>query len=322
MPISRHVAEFLPTDRPFTELEALYSVQLDYYNKRRASVSGYSKRWGWSRKKVDSFLLSISAEIRSNGKSHLGGVIIPTSGASECTSPAQVESKSGGKSRASQGQVRLIVINGLDDNVEQVWSKSGASECTSPAQVESKSGSTTIEIEMETENDIQLPPLPPAGGSEAGEEGEGGDDQPPDPPPPPVADPPPEQTGRKKRVKKETPPESEKFLIFWAAYPNKQGRAKAWEKWAEWKLDSQADAIMAALDGFRRSEGWLKDSGQFIPHGSTWINQRRWLDMAEVAAPRQPARNAAPPRPMPNSRELAERLAQERYEEDMRRNQL
>ncbi len=106
MPISRYVAEFLPTDRPFTELEALYSVQLDYCNGKRASVSGYSKRWGWSRKKVDSFLFSISPEICSNGKSHLGGVIAPAIGASECTSQGQVESKSGSKSGASREQVR------------------------------------------------------------------------------------------------------------------------------------------------------------------------------------------------------------------------
>ncbi len=178
-------------------------------------------------------------------------------------------------------------------------------------------GSNAPILSYPSPTDKQLPPQPPAGGSE---EGKGGNGQPPDPPLPTVADPPPVPPKQKRT--KELPPESEKFLTFWASYPNKQGRAKAWEKWSEWNLDSQADAIMTALNGFKRSEGWLKDNGQFIPHGSTWINQRRWLDMAEVAAPRQPVqRDGAAPRPMPNSRELAERLAQERYDADMRQNQ-
>ena len=178
--------------------------------------------------------------------------------------------------------------------------------------------------EEEGKNEKKLPPQPPVGGSERGEEGKGGNDQPPDPPLATVANPPEQagQAGKKKRVRKEAPPESEKFLTFWAAYPNKLGRAKAWEKWNEWKLDSQADAIMAALNGFKWSEGWLRDNGQFVPHGSTWINQQRWLDMAEVAAPKQLVQqDGAAPRPMPNSSELAERRAQERYEADMRRKQ-
>jgi hypothetical protein len=37
------------------------------------------------------------------------------------------------------------------------------------------------------------------------------------------------------------------------------------------------------------SEQWRRDDGRFIPHPATWLNQRRWEDEAEPAAPFDPA---------------------------------
>lgn len=292
MGISRYLAKFLPRDRPYTELEAMYSLQLDYWEGNDASVAGYAEAWTWSRTRVRTFLSNASAEINGSKGRFLLGKICPTKRTGTDTGTEQEGEQVQSRYRAGARQVRMINIKGLDGQGGQVQDRLDTGTEQVSIQVQSRILDTTIERERESKRDkLPTTPLPPAGGSEASAEREGGNDQPPDPPLPTVADPPKqaEQTGKGKRAKKEIPPESEKFLTFWANYPNKQGRAKAWEKWSEWKLDSQADAIMAALDGFRRSEGWLKDNGRFVPHGSTWINQRRWLDMAEVAAPRQPA---------------------------------
>ena len=63
MPISKAAVKHLPKDRPYTELEALFSVQYDYDCKRPVTVSGYSALWSWSRTKVAKFLDLIGAEV-------------------------------------------------------------------------------------------------------------------------------------------------------------------------------------------------------------------------------------------------------------------
>lgn len=56
VPISKFFADSLPRDRKFTELEAMYSLQLDYDKSNSITVSGCASRWGWSRSKVSKFL--------------------------------------------------------------------------------------------------------------------------------------------------------------------------------------------------------------------------------------------------------------------------
>ncbi len=56
IPISKFFADSLPRNRKFTDLEAMYSLQLDYDNNNSITVSGCASRWGWSRSKVSKFL--------------------------------------------------------------------------------------------------------------------------------------------------------------------------------------------------------------------------------------------------------------------------
>ena len=56
----------------------------------------------------------------------------------------------------------------------------------------------------------------------------------------------------------------------------------------------------------RRSEQWLKDGGEFIPHPASWLNGRRWEDRPTVEfanPPPSPARSNPltdnPPRAKP-----------------------
>lgn len=70
-----------------------------------------------------------------------------------------------------------------------------------------------------------------------------------------------------------------RFEEFWAEYPNKKGKAQAEKFWKRDKLDCMANTILADVE--RRKEqdwDWLKDGGQYIPHGSTYVNEKRWLD--------------------------------------------
>jgi uncharacterized protein YdaU (DUF1376 family) len=74
----------------------------------------------------------------------------------------------------------------------------------------------------------------------------------------------------------------EKF--FWPEYPRKTAKgaaAKAWDKLlngarTDDELQAQFDPIIAGLD--RWKEMHRDDDPQFIPHASTWLNQRRYED--------------------------------------------
>ena len=75
------------------------------------------------------------------------------------------------------------------------------------------------------------------------------------------------------------------FAEFWAAYPRKVARDKAAKSFADIAPDAALRAvILAALAVQQKSPQWLKDGGQFIPYGATWLNGRRWED-SEPDAP-------------------------------------
>ncbi|MDI3298249.1 MAG: phage replication protein [Bacillota bacterium] len=74
------------------------------------------------------------------------------------------------------------------------------------------------------------------------------------------------------------------FARFWAAYPRKVARPKALQAWL--RLSPSPDLveqILAAVARQRASPQWRRDGGQYIPHPATYLNQRRWEDMDEVA---------------------------------------
>ena len=91
------------------------------------------------------------------------------------------------------------------------------------------------------------------------------------------------------------------FARFWKAYPRKQAKEPAWKAWAKIKPDALlVDRILKAVNEHKRSEQWLRDGGQYIPHPQTWLNQRRWED--EIVAPGQtltPARRRDEPLLLP-----------------------
>jgi len=70
------------------------------------------------------------------------------------------------------------------------------------------------------------------------------------------------------------------FLLFWNAYNKKEGRVAAEEKWNKLS-DSDRDTIMKTLPGFLSK---IKDK-KYVPHPTTYLNQKRWLDDQLVLTP-------------------------------------
>lgn len=81
---------------------------------------------------------------------------------------------------------------------------------------------------------------------------------------------------------------SEAFNQFWSAYPRKEAKGAAAKSWKAQKLDGKLSDILAGLELYKRCEQWTKDQGRFIPHPTTWLNQRRWEDEPGVKAINKP----------------------------------
>lgn len=81
------------------------------------------------------------------------------------------------------------------------------------------------------------------------------------------------------RVSKLSPEMLERFNRFWKVYPRKEGKGKAEESFAKYHPnDELTDAMIRAVEKYKRTDQWKRDGGQFIPHPTTWLNQRRWED--------------------------------------------
>jgi hypothetical protein len=86
---------------------------------------------------------------------------------------------------------------------------------------------------------------------------------------------------RKKKKEIYTPD----FLNFWHAYPRKVAKAAAFKAWQKVNEKPDINFLIKTVGRQAQSEQWRQDGGKFIPHPSTWINQRRWEDEHESSTP-------------------------------------
>ena len=81
-----------------------------------------------------------------------------------------------------------------------------------------------------------------------------------------------------------------RFAEFWSVWPKKVSRQSAESAWK--KLKPSDELIDQIIDHVRERAAtdsqWLKDNGQFIPHASTFLNQKRWEDSYEREGRQQP----------------------------------
>jgi len=66
------------------------------------------------------------------------------------------------------------------------------------------------------------------------------------------------------------------FVLFWNNYPKKVGKGKAEAAWKKHKPN--IDDVLKTLDWQKDSKEWFKENGAFIPHPTSYINAKRWLD--------------------------------------------
>lgn len=73
------------------------------------------------------------------------------------------------------------------------------------------------------------------------------------------------------------------FGKFWKAYPKKTDKGKAHSKWIDICQQKSWDPyrptlkrVLSAIHKQKKTERWSQE--EFIPHPTTWLNQKRWLD--------------------------------------------
>jgi len=79
------------------------------------------------------------------------------------------------------------------------------------------------------------------------------------------------------RPKVHRPEYSDDFQRWWAAYPRRIGKGRAWQEWQR-QDHPGAEAMIRAVELACTSDQWQRDGGQYIPHPATWLHQRRWDD--------------------------------------------
>lgn len=70
------------------------------------------------------------------------------------------------------------------------------------------------------------------------------------------------------------------FDDFWKAYPRRVAKKDAQKSWARIHAEDYPQ-IFASIAAFKRTEGWRKENGRFIPMPATWLNGERWTDELE-----------------------------------------
>jgi hypothetical protein len=65
------------------------------------------------------------------------------------------------------------------------------------------------------------------------------------------------------------------FDQFWLSYPRKEAKAESLRIWKQRRLSESAVKILTHIEACKQTEQWQKG---FIPHASTYLNQRRFED--------------------------------------------
>ena len=74
---------------------------------------------------------------------------------------------------------------------------------------------------------------------------------------------------------------TEDFVKWWSIYPRKDGsKQKAFEIWFRITKEISANDLFIYTDKFKRAVHGTEI--KYIPHATTWLNQRRWETVKET----------------------------------------
>jgi len=72
------------------------------------------------------------------------------------------------------------------------------------------------------------------------------------------------------------------FVEFWAEYPRKDSKARAFDLWKRQRLHAQRETVMTHLRTIKVTDQWTREGGKFVPHAATYLSQKRYLDEIET----------------------------------------
>lgn len=73
------------------------------------------------------------------------------------------------------------------------------------------------------------------------------------------------------------------FDKFWEVYPRKVDKKKAKDKFIKLKPTKElVDLMIKQIERLKTTNDWQKEDGKYIPHPSTWLNNKRWEDEFET----------------------------------------
>lgn len=71
---------------------------------------------------------------------------------------------------------------------------------------------------------------------------------------------------------------TEQFEKFWNEYPEKKGKGKAYDVWNRLSQQEKDICIVAIVKQVKNNHFRNKSGVDYIPHPTTWLNQKRWED--------------------------------------------
>ena len=75
----------------------------------------------------------------------------------------------------------------------------------------------------------------------------------------------------------------QRFESWWQCYPKKRNRGQALKAWKSIKPDAELmEEMIVATEAAKKSPGWQKARGQYIPYPATWLRAQGWLDQFAV----------------------------------------
>ena len=75
---------------------------------------------------------------------------------------------------------------------------------------------------------------------------------------------------------------SEDFELFWKEYPEKMGKGKAYDSWKKLSPTEKEKSMVQLKLQVENNHFRNKSGIDYIPHPTTWLNQKRWEDEVKV----------------------------------------
>ena len=90
--------------------------------------------------------------------------------------------------------------------------------------------------------------------------------------------------GKNKEVRSKNNIYDHLFSTFWKEYPKKVAKKDAYAAFIKIKpTEELLVTILTKLQIIKKSDGWIKNNGQYIPNPATFLNGRRWEDEIETS---------------------------------------